>query len=101
MKKRLPIGERDTETLRKELRSAAYSPLFLVVFVIITNAGRGYKDYHWIGIIGEVMLFLLIALFLARWTCGIIDELSKRERNPNNRLKSVFSESTKNLEKVD
>ncbi len=89
MKKRLPIRERDTATLWKELRSAAYSPLFLLVFVVITNAGRGHKDYHWIGIIGELAMFLLIALFLARWTCGIIDELLKREKDPNTNLEPI------------
>ena len=78
MKKRKPIRQRDAATLWKNLREAAYTPLFALLFFLAAYGAKTYKDQHWIGIVIEVGALLTVALFASRWTCAIIDELRER-----------------------
>ena len=78
MKRPQPIRERDITTLWKNLREAAYAPLLVLLFFLAAYGAKAYKDQHWIGVLVEVLVLLIAALFASRWTCAIIDELRER-----------------------
>ena len=85
MKKRLPIRQRDTATLWRDLKGAAYLPLYTVMFLMVCFAGPDWSDYHWIGKILAVAFAVLVALGASRSISALVDELKERSDKDSNK----------------
>jgi hypothetical protein len=84
LRKRQPVHLRDSDTLWKDLKHAAYFPFYVVVFVMACLAGPDWSDYHWTGKLMAIGFVLFLGFAVSRGICELVDELKKRNHGNSN-----------------